>query len=103
MSKHVRIYRPSKTAMQSGRAKTRQWVMVFEPSDRSTPDPIIGWNGSGDTKQQVRLTFETEAEAIAYARKEGYTYTVSEPRERRIKPKAYADNFAYTRMEPWTH
>ena len=103
MSKHVRIYRPSKTAMQSGRAKTHQWVMVFEPSDRSTPDPIIGWNGSGDTAQQVRLTFDTEAEAIAYARKEGYTYTVSEPRERRIKPKAYADNFAYTRIEPWTH
>ena len=103
MSKHVRIFRPAKTAMQSGRAKTRKWVMVFEPSDRSTPDPIIGWNGSGDTGRQVRLTFDTEAEAIAYARKEGFTYTISEPRERRIKPKAYADNFAYTRMEPWTH
>ena len=54
-------------------------------------------------RQQVRVTFETKDEAVAYARKHGFTYTVREPRERRIKPKAYADNFAYTRREPWTH
>ena len=103
MPRHVRIFKPAKTAMQSGRAKTLEWVMVYEPSARQTADPVIGWVGSGDTKRQVRLTFETKNEAIAYARKKGYTYTVREPKERRIKPKAYADNFAYTRREPWTH
>lgn len=103
MSRHVRIFSPAKTAMQSGRGKTHEWVMTFEPKDRAMPDPIIGWVGSGDTAGQVRLTFETKDEAIAYARKNGFTYTVREAKERRIKPKAYADNFAYTRMEPWTH
>jgi hypothetical protein len=103
VSRHVRIFNPAKTAMQSGRGKTREWVMTFEPKDRITADPMIGWVGSGDTGRQVRLSFETKDEAIAYARKHGYTYTVREAKERRIKPKAYADNFAYTRREPWTH
>ena len=103
MSKHVRIFQPAKTAMQSGRAKIKGWVMVFEPSSASRPDPIIGWNGSADTNRQVRLTFDSKDDAIAYARKNGFTYTVSEPKQRRIKPKAYADNFAYSRLQPWTH
>ena len=89
--------------MQSGRGKTREWVALFEPTDRQDPDPIIGWTGSADTATQVRLTFDTKDEAIAFARKHGYTYTVREAKERRIKPKAYADNFAWTRREPWTH
>ncbi|HAT34799.1 MAG TPA: ETC complex I subunit, partial [Rhodospirillaceae bacterium] len=54
---HVRIFRPAKTAMQSGRAKTKDWLLVFEPQDRATPDPIMGWNGSADTRRQVRLEF----------------------------------------------
>ncbi|MPY75572.1 MAG: ETC complex I subunit [Alphaproteobacteria bacterium] len=103
MTRHVRIFRPAKTAMQSGRGKIRDWIMTFEPTGRVMPDPIIGWAGSGDTARQVRLAFETKEEAIAYARKEGYTYTVREAKERRINPKAYADNFAFTRREPWTH
>ena len=103
MTRHVRIYKPAKTAMQSGRGQTHEWVMEFEPTDRAMPDPIIGWVGSHDTARQVRVQFETEEEAIAYARKNGFTYTVREAKERRIKPKAYADNFAFTRREPWTH
>lgn len=103
MSKHVRIFQPAKTAMQSGRRKIKDWVMVFEPTDASRPDPIIGWNGSADTSRQVRLTFDSKEDAIAHARKNGFTYTVREPKQRRIKPKAYADNFAYSRMQPWTH
>ena len=103
MAKHVRIYKPAKTAMQSGRAKTREWRMDFEPSDRSDPDPVIGWNGSADTQKQVTLEFDTMEAAVAHARRKGYTYTVQPPKERRIKPKAYADNFAYRRLEPWTH
>lgn len=103
MTRHVRIFKPAKTAMQSGRGRTQEWVMTFEPTDRQTADSIIGWIGSADTGRQVRVTFETKEEAVAYARKHGYTYTVREPKERRIRPKAYADNFAYTRREPWTH
>ena len=70
---HVRIYKPAKTAMQSGRAKIKDWVLVFEPSDRSKPDPIMGWNGSTDTKRQVRLEFESQESAIEYAKAQGYT------------------------------
>jgi hypothetical protein len=103
VTKHVRIFKPAKTAMQSGRAKTREWVMEFEPTDRAMPDPIIGWAGSHDTARQVSLHFDTKEEAIEHARKNGFTYTVREAKERRIKPKAYADHFAFTRREPWTH
>ena len=103
MAKHVRILKPAKTAMQSGRGGIHEWIMEFEARDRQMPDSVIGWVGSSDTGRQVRLTFETKEEAIAHARKNGYTYTIHEPHERRIRPKAYADNFAYTRREPWTH
>lgn len=100
---HVRIYKPAKTAMQSGRAKSKYWVLVFEAQDRSTPDPIMGWNGSADTRRQVRLEFDSEEAAVEYAKAQGYTYTVTPAKERRIKPKAYADNFAFHRRQPWTH
>lgn len=103
MAMHVRIYKPAKTAMQSGRAKTKDWVLEYEVTDRSTPDPIMGWNGSMDTRRQVRLTFDTVEEAVAYAQRHGYTYTVQKPRERKIQPRSYAENFSYRRLEPWTH
>ncbi len=99
----VRIFKPAKTAMQSGRGKTRNWVIEFEPSDASTPDPLIGWVGSADTRRQVRLRFPSEEEAVAYAERHGWDYTVLKPRERRARPKSYASNFAYGRSQPWTH
>ncbi len=99
----VRIYQPAKTAMQSGRAKTQMWILEFEPTDPSRPDPLMGWNGSGDTDRQVRLRFASAEDAVAYAERHGYEYTVTRPKERRIRPKAYADNFAWTRLQPWTH
>ncbi len=99
----VRIYKPSKSAMQSGRAKTREWILEYEPSDRSRPDPLMGWNGSADTRRQVVIRFPTLEDAVAYARKHGLTYTVLRPHERRVRPKSYADNFAYDRRIPWTH
>ncbi len=99
----VRIYKPGKTAMQSGRAKTKDWVLEFEPTDASRPDPLMGWVGSADTRKQVKLSFDTQDEAIAYATRNGYSYTIENPRERRIKPKSYSDNFAYSRRRPWTH
>lgn len=99
----VRIYKPSKTAMQSGRAKMSDWTLEFEPSDAGRPDALMGWVGSADTRKQVRLQFDTLDEAIAYAKKHGYGYTVEKPRVRKIRPKAYADNFAFDRRRPWTH
>lgn len=99
----VRIYKPAKTAMQSGRAKTKDWVLQFEPAEGASPEPLMGWSSSGDTRKQVRLHFDTKEEAVAYAKKHGYAYTVQADHERRIKPKAYAANFAFKRMEPWTH
>ncbi|MBO6837524.1 MAG: ETC complex I subunit [Alphaproteobacteria bacterium] len=99
----VRIFKPAKTAMQSGRGKTRDWILEFEPTDAGRPDALMGWVGSADTRKQVQLSFDTAEEAISYAEKHGYAYTVEKPKDRRIKPKAYADNFANGRKRPWTH
>jgi hypothetical protein len=94
----ARIYRPSKTAMQSGRAGTRKWVLDYETASRRTPDPLMGWSSAQDTLNEVRLKFDTEAEAIAFAKKKGLDYVLIEPNERTTKAKAYADNFRYDRV-----
>ena len=98
----VRIYKPAKTAMQSGVGNTREWVIEAEPSPKEI-DPLMGWTSSRDTMNQVVLRFETREEAIAYAQKKGLMYTIDEPKVRAVRPRAYADNFAYTRIGRWTH
>ncbi|MGE5536070.1 MAG: ETC complex I subunit [Acidobacteriota bacterium] len=99
----ARIYKPSKTAMQSGKAKTKDWVLDFEPQEPRTVEPLMGWTSSGDTRQQVRLLFDTKEEAIAYCERNGIAYQVFEP-EPQIRPRiAYADNFSYKRRDAWTH
>ena len=99
----VRIYQPPKTAMQSGRARANVWMMEFEPTAARQVEPLMGWTSSADTRAQLRLRFDTLEEAIAYAKAEGLMYSVEKPRERKIKPKAYADNFKYDRLGRWTH
>ena len=99
----VRIYQPAKTAMQSGRAKTRYWVVEFEPGSPQRPDSLMGWAGRGDTRRQVRLRFESEQDAVAYAEKHGFDYQVEAPRVRTTKPKSYSDNFKFGRSGNWTH
>ena len=99
----VRIFLPPKTAMQSGRANTRRWVLEFEPAAPRQVEPLMGWTSSRDTRGQVRLRFDTSEEAIAFARKHGLMYTLERPREKKIRPKAYADNFRYDRVGCWTH
>jgi hypothetical protein len=99
----ARIFQPPKTAMQSGYAKTHDWVLEFLPEHAERPDALMGWAGGGDTQTQVRLSFETKEEATAYADRAGLAYEVELPHVRRIKPKAYADNFKYGRTENWTH
>ncbi|HZU90019.1 MAG TPA: ETC complex I subunit [Stellaceae bacterium] len=94
----ARIYRPAKTAMQSGRRQTRKWILEFEPASRREPDPLMGWASAEDTLNEIRLHFDTFSEAVAFAAKHGLDYTVIEPQERALKPKSYADNFRYDRV-----
>ncbi|MBV9862266.1 MAG: ETC complex I subunit [Alphaproteobacteria bacterium] len=94
----ARILRPAKTAMQSGRAKTRKWVLEYEPETRRDPDPLMGWSSARDTLNEIQLRFDTLEEAIAFADKHGLDYTVIEPHSRTDKPKSYADNFRYDRV-----
>jgi hypothetical protein len=92
------IYRPAKTAMQSGRARTRHWILEYEPATPRRPDPLMGWASAGDTLNEVHLRFATLEEAIAFADKHGLDYTVIQPHESIEKPKSYADNFRYDRV-----
>ncbi|HEX7389032.1 MAG TPA: ETC complex I subunit [Acidiphilium sp.] len=100
----ARIFLPPKTAMQSGWAKTRHWVLQFEPQMAKRIDPLMGWTGSGDTlATQVRLSFETRDEAIAFAERHEIPYDLEIPSERHRRPKAYADNFRHDRRFNWSH
>ena len=88
-----RLYQPAKSAMQSGRGKTKEWVLEFAPADRADPENVMGWKSSKDTQKQVLLKFETCQEAVDYAAKHGIEYQEIPTQVRKIKPKAYADNF----------
>jgi len=94
----ARIYRPTKTAMQSGRANTKKWLLEFEPASRRDPDPLMGWSSAQDTLNEVQLRFDTLDEAVAFAKKHGLDYTLIEPHARTLKSKSYADNFRYDRV-----
>ena len=89
----ARIYQRPKNAMQSGRARTDQWVLDFVPAEAKKPDPLMGWSGSGDTRTQVSLTFASAEEAQAYADRYGIEAMVHRPPPRRLKLQAYSDNF----------
>jgi len=99
----ARIYKPSKTAMQSGFANTKAWVLDFEPEAPRQVEPLMGWTSSGDMRQQLRLLFDSKEEAIAYCERWGIPYQVTEnvPLKRRIM--SYADNFSFKRRDAWTH
>jgi hypothetical protein len=89
----VRIFQPSKTAMQSGRAKTHLWIVQFERDAPQVSDPLMGWIGSDDTRSQLRLLFRTRAEAITFAERNNLSYVVHEPKAATIRAKSYAENF----------
>jgi len=99
----VRIYQPAKNAMQSGRGTARRWLVEHEQSAPRQVEPLMGWTSSADTRQQLRLWFDSREEAVAYCEREGLMYVIEAPRERQVRPKAYADNFAAGRPFPWTH
>ncbi len=101
----ARIYQPARTAMSSGTAKTRNWVLEFAPASAREVDPLMGWTSSSDTQSQVRLTFETREAAMDYAKDHGIDAQVFEPKSRKpnIRPRGYGENFATTRRTVWTH
>src|SRR5687767_3263055 len=100
----ARIFRPSKTAMQSGRAKTTEWVLEFEPKDARRPDPLMGWTQTADTESsQIRLNFDSKDAAVRYAEAHGIAFQLVDPKPAKRIIKAYADNFAFGRRFPWTH
>jgi hypothetical protein len=99
----ARIYKPAKTAMQSGKANTQDWVLEYEPEVPRTVDPLMGWTSSSDMRQQVRLRFPTAEEAVAYAKREGIPYQVLPDNEPSRRTMSYSDNFAFNRRGAWTH
>ena len=101
------IYKPTKTAMQSGRKSgTRhncEWILMYSRQSALKPDHLMGWQSSTDTARQVRMSFPDLDSAISYAESRKIVYQVKEPKTRKVKPKAYADNFAFNRNGAWTH
>lgn len=101
----ARIYKPAKTAMQSGTAMTHEWVLEFAQSSARDVDPLMGWTSSSDTQTQVKLSFPTKEAALDYARSKGIEAQVIEPKARKanIRPGGYGENFATNRRSVWTH
>jgi len=99
----ARIYRPARTAMQSGAAKTKQWLLEFEPEQARQAEPLMGWTSSTDMRGQVKLFFDTMEEAVAYAQREGLPYRVEEPHDAKRRTISYSDNFRFNRVGQWTH
>ncbi|MBM3506925.1 MAG: ETC complex I subunit [Alphaproteobacteria bacterium] len=94
----ARIFQPAKTATQSGRA-SRDWVLEFEPKYRREVEALMGWTATRDMDRELKLKFPAREAAEAFAKKRGVSYTVDLPRERRVRPKSYADNFRFDRIE----
>ena len=101
----ARIYQPARTAMSSGTAKTKNWVLEFASDQAREVDPLMGWTSSGDTQAPVRLSFDSKEAALDYAKDKGIEAIVSEPKQRKpnIRPGGYGDNFATGRRGAWTH
>ena len=89
----ARIVEADRKTTQSGKAGTGRWTLEFERSEPQRPDPLTGWNGSGDTRPQVRLSFKTKEDAIAYAERHGLDYHLVPAPPVTLKIQAYADNF----------
>lgn len=101
----ARIYRPAKTAMSSGTAKTRLWVLEYVADSAREVDPLMGWTSSNDTQSQVRLRFDSKEAALEFAQAKGIEATVTEPKTRKanVRARGYAENFVPDRRTVWTH
>ncbi|MCY0147029.1 ETC complex I subunit [Hoeflea sp. G2-23] len=99
----AKIYRPAKTAMQSGKANTQHWVLEFDQEIPRSIDPLMGYTSSRDMKSQIRMSFETREAAVAYAMRNDIAFRVIEPKESKRRRVVYSDNFKFDRRQPWTH
>jgi len=100
----ARITKPSKTAMQSGQGRTKEWLLEYEPASAREIDPLMGWTSTSDTNSQIHLRFESKEDAIAYATRHGIPFSVQEEQPpKTLQKKSYADNFKYGRRTMWTH
>jgi hypothetical protein len=99
----ARIYKPAKTAMQSGAAKTKEWVLDYEPEQPREVEPLMGWTSSSDMRQQLRLQFDSAEEAVAYCQRHGIPCQVFGTKTPSRRGLSYADNFAFKRRDAWTH
>jgi len=98
----AKIYRPARTAMQSGEAKDK-WLLEYEPEAPRQIEPLMGWTSSTDMKSQIKLWFDTKEEAVAYAQRSGIPYRIEAPKDSVRKTISYSDNFKPNRVAPWTH
>ncbi len=89
--------------MQSGQAKTKDWVLDYDAEEPRQIESLMGWTSSGDMRQQVRLRFSTKEEAVAYCERHGIAYRVLPEKRAARRVIAYSDNFAANRRTPWTH
>ncbi|WP_107497669.1 ETC complex I subunit [Thalassobius sp. I31.1] len=101
----ARLFKPARNAMQSGTAKTKNWIMEFAPSSAREIDPLMGWTSSDDTQSQVRMSFDSKDAALDYAKDNGIQLMIQEPQARKanIRPNGYGENFATNRRQVWTH
>ena len=99
----IKIYKPSKTAMQSGHGKTKKWLAEYISDKETMKDNLMGWNSSEDTNSQIKLYFETKEKAIEWSKNNNFQYFVEEPKVRKVKIKSYSSNFDTNRKESWTH
>ncbi|MDE3059954.1 MAG: ETC complex I subunit [Pseudomonadota bacterium] len=95
----ARIYRPDKSAMQSGKGPMKEWVLEFAPEKPVFVDALMGWAGSADMKSEIHLFFPTREAAVAYAKRQRIPYEIYLPNQRREVRKAYADNFKYGKIK----
>ena len=95
----VTIYQPSKNAMQSGRGKTKNWVLEYEKQSSRAPESLMGWISSEDTMHQVRLTFDSAEGAVSFAEEKGWDYNLLPAQSKRVKPRNFSDNFKYIPAE----
>jgi hypothetical protein len=99
----ARIFKPARTAMQSGSAKTDLWMLVYEPETPLQVEPLMGFTSSDDMRRQIKLSFDSKEEAIAYAERNGIPYQVAVEHDHQPTLQTYSDNFRYGRPQPWTH
>lgn len=100
----VHIYQPARNPMQSGSGKVKTWLLEFDANEKKSLAALSGHVGSGDTlSTQLKMSFDSKEDAVAFAMKKGYAYKITELKKRAHTIKAYSDNFAYGRKLNWTH